>query len=317
MRVCLLSQYSSSIGAGHIIRCSTIFEFFSEYCEVDFFIDSNEKVLLSNNINFEIHNWLSANIEKYYDIILVDTYNIKHLNFKKLKTKTKIIAYMDDGVIDVKDKDVILIRTAVEKIKTNFENICFVGTKYFPIRKSLINAKVIKRDELNALVMFGGTDIRQLSLFLNPLYLKYSNIKFNIVTMNKKIVEEIETAHNINVFFNPNWDELAKIMAYSDFALVSGGTILYELSYMKIPSIVISVIENQNKGIKAFLDLGFIDEYYSYNENNLIEKIEKKISSVLENYDSFRKFAELGRRIVDGNGARNLVLELIKHCKEW
>ncbi len=316
MRVCLLSQYSSSIGAGHIIRCSTIFEFFSEYCEVDFFIDSNEKVLLSKNINFEIHNWLSTNLEKYYDIILVDTYNIKHLNFKKLKTKTKIIAYMDDGVIDIKDKDVILIRTAVEEIKTNLENTCFVGTKYFPIRKSLINVEVNKKEECNVLVMFGGTDIRELSLLFSPLYLKYSNIKFNIVTMNKKIVEKMESYENINLFFNPNWDNLAKIMAYSDFALVSGGTILYELAYMKIPAIVISVIENQNKGIKAFLDLGFIDEYYSYNENNLIEKIEKKINSVLENYDSFSKFAEVGKKIVDGNGARNLVLELIKHRKE-
>lgn len=311
-KIAILTEYKESIGYGHVVRTSAILEtLVNKNLKVDFIVDSKLEINIGLNYPIKYRNWLQIGIDSEYDILIVDTYSIQDEIWDNLKNYSKIISYMDDGNVSVTLTNIVLIKTAIEAKKEK-NKIQLIGTKFFPIRESLRN--VSKHNSSEIFVMFGGTDIRALSIKLLPLFCNSQNLKFNIVTANENIYKELKLkkTNNINIYFSPNWNELALLMASAKLAISSGGTILYELAYFNIPTIPIEVIDNQKLGLEEFKKIGFINEYFKYNEEYLLEKINNKLIDSIKNYEKYILMAGNGQRIVDGEGSERIVDELIK-----
>lgn len=313
MKLSILTEANKRTGFGHVIRCCSIYEeFLQNNIPVELFIDTEDEIKLFNDIHYKKLNWLSDLFDIESDIILVDSYSLSKKNWDNLEKKSKMLIYINDDNVDIYSKNITSLRFAIEA--KNFHNKKqLFGIKYFPIRKNLQNISQIKSN--NILVMFGGTDIRELSIKLLPLYKKYPNFNFNIITANETIFEKIPKQDNIITFLNPNWNELAKLMANAYIAISSGGTILYELAYLSIPTIAISVIDNQEKGIAEFVKKGFIDRYLHYKNKNLLDEIDLSLINFIQNYKFYHKKAQIGKKLIDGYGSSRIVQDILKLYK--
>ncbi len=314
MKISILTEANEKIGLGHLIRCSAIYEgFLNISSNVELIVQSNKSIKLFNKIKYTKKNWLSKDFKIITDIILVDSYSLTKDIWNNLEKQIKLFVYIDDGNIPIYSKNAVLLKFAIEA-KPNGINKQLFGIKYFPIRQNIKNRSEIKSN--NIIVMFGGTDIRELSTKFIPIYEKYSKFTFNIVTANKSIFKKIEQKNNIIPILNPNWDYLAELISSSYLAISSGGTILYELSYLAIPTIAIKVIDNQEKGINEFVKKGFICQYLNYDDKNLVKHVENLLNNYINNYEFYKEKAKLGKLLIDGHGADRISRDIIKLYKE-
>lgn len=312
MKIAILTEYRVEKGIGHLIRCNAIYNAFEEKdINVEFIVDTNEDIYILENISYIKYSWLIKGISKFYDVVLIDTYSINKTNWKNLELNSKNIFYLDDGNVFIPSSKINLVKSAIESKKVG-KNNQFVGTSFFPLRRAIKETTLYKVSEKDILVMFGGTDIRELSLILTPIFKKYKNYTFNIVTANKKIYKKIIEIKNIKSYINPPLKQLLYLMKSSKFAIISGGTVLYELAYLQIPSIVIEVIDNQHFGIDTFKKRGFIEKSFIYNQSDLNEEIDSYIQRFISNYSFFKNKAKIGRKIIDGNGANRIVDEIMR-----
>jgi len=313
MKISILTETNKKIGLGHVIRCCSIYEeFLKNNINTRLFIDTKDKIKLFNGIAYKKLNWLSNLFDIESDIIVIDSYSLSKKNWNNLEKKSKLLIYIDDDNINIYSNKVISLRFAIEAKRTENNKQLF-GIKYFPIRENLKNINQVKSN--NVLVMFGGTDIRKLSIKLMPLYDKYPDFNFNIVTTDETLFTQIAKQNNIFPILNPNWDVLAKLMANSYIAISSGGTVLYELAYLSIPTIAIEVIENQKKGIKEFIKKGFIVQYLDYKNENLLDEIDSLLFKIIQNYQFYYTKAKIGTKIIDGKGATRIVEAILKLYK--
>lgn len=311
MKIAILTEYRKEKGIGHCIRCQGILSsFIKRGFDIDLIIDTDEDIKLLSKSIYQIRPWLKIGIDKPYDVFIVDTYSIKNENWMNLNKMSDLIFYLYDGNLKIEFQNIFLIKTAVES-KPEGNNPELIGTDYFPLRKEIQNLNKVHFNKKKVLVLFGGTDIRALSVTLSPIFNRYKEYQFFIVTASEDIYNRIEEKQNIHKLLNPSMDIFLELLNDIKFAIISGGTVLYELAYLQIPSIVIEVISNQSEGIKTFKEKGFIEKYFIYNDEELKEKLDKYIYEMITNYEYFKKKAKKGRIIINGKGSEKMVEKII------
>ena len=82
---------------------------------------------------------------------------------------------------------------------------------------------------------------------------KLSHLTFNVVigkdNPNKVSIQNFSSLHkNINLTIQTN--EIGSIMAYSDIAIGSGGSAIWEMCCLGLPSFIISFADNQLESVR-------------------------------------------------------------------
>jgi len=98
---------------------------------------------------------------------------------------------------------------------------------------------------------------------------------------------------------------MPEMMAWADIAISAAGGTLWELLFMQVPTIAISIAANQGPAARRLGELGATISFdlESLNSADLAHVIQRLIHS-----DSMRtRMATGGRKIVDGNGASRVV----------
>ena len=142
----------------------------------------------------------------------------------------------------------------------------------------------------------------RLNLVVGPGYKNLSRIK-NFVKNIKRI----------KIYKNPK--NFNSIMCNSKIAIVAAGAICWELAYLGISGIIVSVSRNQNRISKQLnKDKYFysIEKKYFFSKNVIVDKIE----FLFKNYDYIMKNKEKKlTALVDGKGV-DRVFENIKRVIE-
>ena len=97
---------------------------------------------------------------------------------------------------------------------------------------------------------------------------------------------------------------MKKVMLDSDIAISAGGQTLYELARVGVPTIAISVADNQLGSIRGWQKTGFI-EYAGWWEDDFGIRAKNILSQVKDPYIR-RVKSEIGRKLVDGKGAKRV-----------
>jgi len=255
-----------TFGLGHLIRTRTIAKEFGEYKE-------------------SINNFLA----KKADIAIVDSYRAYFLHYKNIANLSKKAIFLDDYNRIQYPKGVLVnIAFNAKKIVKQKNTINLLGIDYVPIREEFLNIK--SSDKKHILIILGGLDIKSLSCEIEKL-----PFNFLVVTANKEIAKKCK-----NVLFNPTTKILAKAFSESILAISAAGMSLYELNYLKIPTIAIKVAKNQ-KGVYEFQKRGFIKDIF---EKVNIKELEKSIKWHLNNYD--KVLNKYTKRLIDGCGVKRI-----------
>jgi spore coat polysaccharide biosynthesis predicted glycosyltransferase SpsG len=106
---------------------------------------------------------------------------------------------------------------------------------------------------------------------------------------------------------------MSKLMQQCDVAITAGGSTMYELCAVGVPSICFSFAENQKLMVKNFFEKGlalYAGDYHEL-EDGLFSEIIHSLNYLINNTDTRRVLSNSMRQLVDGNGADRIADYLI------
>lgn len=304
LNVAFFTEAGTLRGMGHLIRSHTISEKFKSYgSRISFFLDSDidfsEK--FDDIISFK---WSNFKLKESYDIIFIDSYEATLNIYEKISISCKVAVFIDDyGRLDYPKGIVLNIAPDAKKLFFNDlknKNSYLLGLKYVPIRDIFINIKKNSKDIKKVFIMLGGSDIANLTTQIVKT-LDDIDIHKVIVTNNYDTLKELELYENTTILYKPTDKELAVSMESCSIAISTASMSVYELAYLKIPTIIIAIAKNQEIGAIQLIEHSLAISYISIKNNNWLNDIANNINKLI-NHDDLNI-----KQLIDGKGTQRVV----------
>ena len=326
---------NAMIGAGHIMRCLTIVQSLPAEAKILFLCADEKscKVVRSRgyeavclhtsytNLMSEISAWIRLKEQKILvecPTILVDSYYVTSEYIDILKDFGKVFLLEDMGKDDF-GADVLINYNVYAGKEMYKEATCermLLGGSYIPIRPEFLRTSYeIRNTVKNILITTGGGDCDNIAKeILDAIY--WEGCRFYVVTgafnPNRKALEEYtKTVTNVEICVDVQ--DMAALMAHCDVAISAGGTTVYELCAVGVPTVCFSYAENQN-GLVAYMgDKGVCESagQYHVSPKETLEKIADAVEKYVDSVQMRRSAYEKERYLIDGLGASRLAKELL------
>lgn len=319
-------------GMGHIVRCSTIAkELEKRYFKVLFIIDNDPsiirfledkhfsyRVLKSNNLCDEVNEMEYLFIKHNIDTLITDSYWLSDDYLLSIRKLCKYLISIDDLNLYNYPSDIVInYNLYADELNYNKNNNIkyLLGGNFSLLRDEFQDNRTIdiKKNCKNILVTMGGTDINNYTLNILKSIYNIKDININVVVNSSfknltNIYTFTQNKDNISLIYNP--ENMKDVMLQNDIAISSGGTTVYELVSLLIPSILIIQATNQillcekidsiNAGINAgcFNDLS-------------LERLKLITIEFLNNYEKRKILSHNCKNIISHNGVKNIVNEII------
>lgn len=254
LKIVFYTEAGSQRGMGHLIRCYCLYEQFKHYrIKGSFFLDSDIDYSYKFS-DISPFTWDSFRMDDSYDIVVIDSYeapvNIYHL----IANSTRIPVFIDDyGRLNYPEGTIVNFAPDAEELFYSIKNPksqYLLGVDYVPLRREILTSKETKENQI--FIMLGGNDIYNLSPTILEA-IQDIQIKKVIVINNEDIAETLSSYSNIKVLYKPSDEVLITEMNKSILAISTASMSLYELAYLKIPTIIFSLSENQKIGSNQLL----------------------------------------------------------------
>lgn len=272
MNVLIRCDSSFSIGSGHVFRCISFAQLLKN--DVTFVCrklegNINTKITQDNFKLIELEgipNYQNGDplqeedeIHKALDLIQPDVVIVDHYGLDAswetvVKAKTKFLLAIDDlgrehnsdGILDQN------FRLSIPSNYLNSKSKLFLGPNYCLLNQNFLQRTAPSRDFYsveNILVFFGGSDSASMTLRVLKLIGHFEKeISWEIVVgeQNRDLKDiEILCAKMPNVKLHVNINYMDKLMVEADLFLGAGGTTTWERAKLGLPSIVVSIADNQ------------------------------------------------------------------------
>lgn len=327
MKVSIVTEGFYHTGYGHITRCLSLYQAFEERnIFPTLYINGDDKCKsFIPGARYEIFDWLNNREEliskiKGSEIIFIDSYLAPLDLYKRIHASSTYPVYIDDYMrLDYPEGAVLNGSINAEQLgyPNKLGTAYFLGPKYIPLRKEFWQSreKQIKSDIQSVLITFGGQDIENLTpRMLRLLVRNQPDLKKKIVVgsgfKNLDLIIEAKDDQT-EIYRSPSSAEMLKIMYESDIAISTAGQTIYELARVGVPTIAISVADNQKNNLNGWIKEEFLTNEFSNETVNL----ENRLLVVFNNYSKREirlKLSAVGRKKVDGLGARRIVQSVLE-----
>lgn len=320
-RAIILTEAGPQIGFGHLTRCQSIADLLkTKNYQVKLLIDSQRSYIKDEIcINWPLLCETVSSLLSKADIVIVDSFLIDDQVVESILNIQPMTLFIDDFVRRDYKTGIVLDWTinAEHNFFTNqHQNVKYLlGSKYCSLRSDFNNqrSKDIQSKVKKVLITFGGSDIRNLSKPILRHILKYhTNLEANLIIgqgFPSSDFSEFNSA-NVNLIYNAKAKDMKSIMETCDLAICGGGQTLYELAFCGLPSIVISLSENQFDDINGFKRIGFINYIGAWDSKTILSDLNQ---SLLEfSPINRRENASIaGQKAVDGLGGFRLIKKIL------
>lgn len=193
-----------------------------------------------------------------------------------------------------------------------------LGPRYALIRQEVLVGRPARRAiaprARRLLITLGGSDPRRQTLKVvdGLAHLRASDLEVRVV-LGPGVGDELREALSakrsdaLTVLQDPNLPEL---MAWADLAISAAGSTCWELAYMGLPAIVMSVADNQRE-IASGLEEAGLAKNLGWWESVTPSTIATAIGALLDDAGVRREMSRRGRALVDGRGAERIVAALL------
>lgn len=338
-----------AIGMGHIMRClSLAVEFRKQGCKVYFLSRLEYGIQKIEEEGFEVlplSYRYSGGAEKFHygetsalqqeaveiinavkkheiDLLFIDTYNVTEKYLLQIKPHVKKLGYIDDLNGFVYPVDILVNGNIGAKyinyIRYSADEVMLLGPKYNLIRREFHNLPERKVNEKvrEIMVTTGGTDPYSMSSKILNILLsdkEFRSLKINVIVGNsfdnKNELRRISCL-NSNVTLHENIKKISSIMLASDIAISAGGSTLYELCACGTPTLAFSMADNQRDIVEAMDREGYIVSLGRYDEVTG-ERLINEFKKLYNDFEKRLKLRKKSQSMVDGNGARRVVSEVL------
>lgn len=261
-------------------------------------IKSNNKFLLGSDWRVDAHHTIRLILKDKPKLLIVDHYGI-NVNWENLvKSSTGVKIMVIDGLANRRHNcEILLDYTYSLKGKRRWNNLInsdcklLFGTKYTLIRSEFVQEKknLIKKKGVidRIFISFGGSDeINLTGEALNALdSLKRRDISTDVVVSKNnpnisEIRKKLKKKKNFQLHIQPR--NIAKLMNKADISIGAGGTMIWERCYLGLPSLIISIANNQVNQSAAVHFYGAAINLGIYKKNTK-EKIIKQLKRIIKN----------------------------------
>lgn len=326
-----------AIGTGHVMRCIALAQewkseggivLFHTYCESKALlerlkVEGFEVLSLPSPEQFEetlniINSWNP-------DWVVLDGYHFEPAIHDKVKDKGQDLLIIDDYMhLDRYNADLILNQNfGADSIDYSSRSSARVlaGTDYVLLRKEFFNAsggrKSIPDKGKRLLVTLGGSDPDNITLkALEAIEAISDSIEVKTVLgANNPSIDSIaefaeKSRHSYEILIGV--ENMLPHMAWADVAFTAGGSTLWELSLLGVPSIACIIAENQRPAVESLSSEGIVISVGDMNEA-LTSSIANQVSGLLEDRSLREKLSARCSKIVDGTGAKKVIDAMLKH----
>lgn len=331
LRVYIINEGGEKIGLGHIMRCVALRQAF-EKARIDpiFIVNGDKslkKYLKSKDITL---NWIKKpknlfDIIRGADVAIVDSYLADYGMYETISSMVKIPVYLDDNKRIIYPRGIVINFTGyAERLKyPKSPGIIYcLGKKYTLLRKAFWskNLKKINKNVKKILITFGGSDPDGMTIItLQVLCKEYPGIN-KIVAVGEAFAQKGKILKmgdkNTRFVLGADADKMKELFMEADLLISSAGQTLFEASAVGVPTIAISIVDNQLANFKDWIGSGFFGIDYLRDSKNFKIILRDKIK-LLEQYGKREKYARKLRSRSDPLGAINVVDLLLGYLSRW
>jgi len=120
-------------------------------------------------------------------------------------------------------------------------------------------------------------------------------------------------AHPVRLVQAP--ESVAGLMQEADVAISAGGQTLYELARVGCPTVAVRIAANQDGQLQAFQEAGFLRLAGRAEDPGIASALGEAARRLLADSPAREAMGEIGRRMVDGQGARRVADGLLQHAR--
>lgn len=284
-------------------RAFPIIHIQANYQDLEQEIPTMQKILSSHSISY----------------LLVDSYFVTRRYLAAMKQLCRV-AYLDD--LQAFDYPVNLVINYDIIVDTGFYKNAgkvFAGGAYTPLREQFSLHPYHVWDEVKDLFLStGGTDPFNIAGSLAAKLIAsgdFRDVSIHILTGPMHVHRaELKTLseQNDRILLHENVTDMAALMAECDLAFSAGGTTLYELCAVGVPSVSYSMADNQMPGAQAFDQAGLIPWAGDVRNNpDFFDLALKKLLALSKNPAARKEQSTKMRMAIDGAGAERIAAELL------
>ena len=341
MNILIRADASTYIGTGHVMRCLALAQAWQDQGGRAIFVLSNKSPALEARLLSEQMLILHLSVEVGSDEdahqtvdfayqfapkwVVVDGYHFGAEYQKAIKDFGNSLLFFDDyGHSNCYYADLVLNQniSAHQDLYINREPYTklLLGTDYTLLRKEFCQwlqwHRKINLVASKILVTLGGSDPDNVTLkVIQALQLVNSDNLEVIVVVGgsnphyEKLQTEVAKSR-ILITLQQNVTNMPELMAWADIAIAAGGSTNWELAFMGLPSLVITVADNQ-KDITAKLDRQGVIINLGWHQNVTIEGLSLAIQDLIGDRPHRETMSKKGQQLVDGNGAKRVVSAMV------
>ena len=331
---------SSDVGFGHLSRCINLAEVLrSRGNEVSFICRDDElqsfrtledrlfaTVLLPSLATGEVCNQqqdadqtIEALKEMSPDWLIVDHYRLDKQWEQIMRPHVIKIAVIEDLPSRRHDCDLLLDQNFSDRSNDAFRgqvpDACelLFGPRFALISEEFKRIREVKtkpNNELKRIFVFcGGSDPQNLTQqVIDELSIaELSNIAIDVVigAQNKNFNRDASRKLKENFEIHDAGSKFAQIMRRADLAIGAGGTTTWERVCLGVPSVVVSIAENQNPACEKLGSDGLVN-YLGAQASLRPGVIRDAVIEAKNNYASLFDQIERGQILVDGRGCERV-----------
>ncbi|BAW97774.1 glycosyltransferase family 28 protein (plasmid) [[Synechococcus] sp. NIES-970] len=148
--------------------------------------------------------------------------------------------------------------------------------------KAIHALQQIKNTELDILVVVGGT---------NPHYVQLQEA-VQTMTLNLRLVKNVAN--------------MPELMAWADLAIAAGGSTNWELAFMGLPTVVITLADNQRDIAQKLDQLGVVINL-GWHLDVTKGAIAQAVSHLLQNSQQQQAMSQKAQQLIDGKGSQRVI----------
>ena len=255
------------------------------------------------------------------DWLVVDHYAIDDRWEQALRPNCKKLMVIDDLADRRHDCDLLLDQNYVSRGCQRYQGLVppsctmLIGPQYALLREEFVRVRerikqregVVKR----IFVFFGGSDPDNMTgialgvLSASEFSHIYVDVVIGAVNPNQEAISDA-VKQRPRTTLHVQVNTIAELMAKADLALCAGGSATWERLYLGLPSLVVTIADNQVSFTRDLDRDGFL-RWLGSSQNMDVSVLHKGLLKALQESERNRSEAEKGKHLVDGIGVQHVI----------
>jgi len=331
---------NAEMGTGHLMRCLALAQAWKDAGGGATFITACEGEALLQRLReekFDVHvlghshpdssDWdYTKNILAAYPSawVVLDGYHFNEVYQQRVKEAEHRLLVIDD-MAHLKHyyADIVLNQNLhAEQLHYSCEPYTrlLLGTRYVLLRREFLGWKDWRRDipevARRVLVTLGGGDPENYTLKVIQALQKVdvSGLEATVVigasNPHADVLEAAIGQSRIPIHLSPNARNMPELMAWADLAVSAGGSTVWELAFMGVPTIALVLADNQQYIVRELnragitLDLGWCTGMSSVDIGAAFMQLSRALGVRME-------MIQRGQQLVDGRGGQRVISAMV------